>query len=573
MAPANPSALLAVQSRPVADRPEPRGSDAPEGQFAGLMAQLAPKAAPRQVHEPVSNRPARTGKARPGGPSETQAAAAPPAPLATPAPSKGKPEEPTSKADTTSHSQAAPAPQTDDSGSQAEAASPTTAEPNSKVAIPAPKADEPQPAAPATVSLLPVPALSGSLPALPASAIQSVPNLGEASGKASPDDASRPGPAPGALPPTPMAVAAKIQPLLAQSPASPTLAPAGPADPAPTMPLKMDPKAAAFTVVPDPGLSLAKTAVPATAPAPQPSAPPQLPTTNQAEPSSEPSPAPTLVLTQAVLAEPAPRTKEGAKAEAPGPATDTPSAGAAPSGKAMKVVEGWVPVQEPAPMPAQGLLAAIPPTSGQPDVSELIRPGAQASLIPEQGLSLLDAPVAKLLPASESPVPRAADGPALAALGPLSRLLEPTSTATPAAPPASATPRSTPVLQVEGGLRWMLKGGVQEAQLQLHPDSLGQVTIHLRVEGGEVHARLWVTEPASVQAVQEGRPQLELSLKEQGLMLGSFDLQQGQRPFQEAHAGPSFHEPVVPETTPARQEAPAAAPLSILNPRHVELYA
>jgi len=129
------------------------------------------------------------------------------------------------------------------------------------------------------------------------------------------------------------------------------------------------------------------------------------------------------------------------------------------------------------------------------------------------------------------------------------------------------------VLQVEGGLRWMLKGGVQEAQLQLHPDALGQVTIHLRVEGGEVHARLWVTEPASVQAVQEGRPQLELSLKEQGLMLGSFDLQQGQRPFQEAHAAPSFREPMVLEAATARQEAPAAAPLSILNPHHVELYA
>ena len=45
-----------------------------------------------------------------------------------------------------------------------------------------------------------------------------------------------------------MAVAAKIQPLLAQSPASPTLAPAGPADPAPTMPLKMDPNDAFFVV-------------------------------------------------------------------------------------------------------------------------------------------------------------------------------------------------------------------------------------------------------------------------------------------------------------------------------------
>jgi len=239
----------------------------------------------------------------------------------------------------------------------------------------------------------------------------------------------------------------------------------------------------------------------------------------------------------------------------------------------MKLVEGWVPVQEPAPMPVKGPLAAIPPTSGQPDISEPIRPGTQPSLNPEPGQSLMDAPAAKLLSAAQSPVLREADGSALAALSPLSRPLESAAAATPAPPPAPTTPRSTPVLQVEGGLRWMLKGGVQEAQLQLHPDSLGQVTIHLRVEGGEVHARLWVTEPASVQAVQEGRPQLELSLKEQGLMLGSFDLQQGQRPFQEAHAGPSFREPTFPEATTARQEAPAAAPLSILNPHHVELYA
>jgi len=119
----------------------------------------------------------------------------------------------------------------------------------------------------------------------------------------------------------------------------------------------------------------------------------------------------------------------------------------------------------------------------------------------------------------------------------------------------------------------MLKGGSQEAQLQLHPDSLGQVTIHLKVEGGEVHARLWITEPTSVQVVREGRPHLEQALRDQGLQLGSFDLHQGHRPFQEAPAAPTVREPVVPEAVIARQESPAPLLPSILNPHHVELYA
>jgi flagellar hook-length control protein FliK len=167
------------------------------------------------------------------------------------------------------------------------------------------------------------------------------------------------------------------------------------------------------------------------------------------------------------------------------------------------------------------------------------------------------------------------EGALLAAASTLSRPVEtaPAPAATTVATPAPAVPRSAPVLQVEGGLKWMLKGGAQEAQLQLHPDSLGQVTIHLKVEGGEVHARLWVTEPASAQAVQEGRPQLELALKEQGLMLGSFDLQQGHRPPQEAPSAPAFRNPTAPEAPAARQEAPSALPISILNPRRVELYA
>jgi flagellar hook-length control protein FliK len=174
---------------------------------------------------------------------------------------------------------------------------------------------------------------------------------------------------------------------------------------------------------------------------------------------------------------------------------------------------------------------------------------------------------------AQTPVLHGADGSAMALTSILPRAGATAATPAAAATPASATQPSVAVIQVEGGLRWMLKGGAQEAQLQLHPDSLGQVTIHLKVVGSEVHARLWITEPGSVQAVQEGRSHLEASLREQGLQLGSFDLQQGQRPFQEAPSAASFHEPATLDPTTARQEAPLSASISILNPHHVELYA
>lgn len=194
-------------------------------------------------------------------------------------------------------------------------------------------------------------------------------------------------------------------------------------------------------------------------------------------------------------------------------------------------------------------------------------PGTEAEPLPLDASTLR--PAVPLLAVQNHP--GAATGAALAASAP------PSQTGPSAAIPAPVAPAPPPpapaVIQVDGSLRWMLKGGSQEARLQLHPESLGQVTIHLKVEGGEVHARLWITEPASVQAVQEGRSHLEQSLKEQGLQLGSFDLQQGHRPFQEAPSAPLFRgQPGLPAQA-ARQEAPAPPPPSILNTHHVELYA
>lgn len=109
-----------------------------------------------------------------------------------------------------------------------------------------------------------------------------------------------------------------------------------------------------------------------------------------------------------------------------------------------------------------------------------------------------------------------------------------TLTGTRAASPTQAslqwTAKSDPVFaQVDGSVRWILKNAAQGAELQLHPDSLGRLVINLRVEGGEVHAKLWASEATAIPVLQEHRAALELSLREQGLSLGSFDLQQGNR--------------------------------------------
>lgn len=220
--------------------------------------------------------------------------------------------------------------------------------------------------------------------------------------------------------------------------------------------------------------------------------------------------------------------------------------------------------------PAQVLDQAPAPERAVESPEPAVRPEAPAqteitALRPE-GLPVLPPPtLLQAPPGTQAMTALAAPAP------PLQMQL---SGAAPAAPQApAAVPIAPPVTQVEGGIRWMLKGGTQEARLQLHPEALGQVTIHLKVEGGEVHARLWLTEPASVQAVQEGRPHLEQALKDQGLLLGSFDLQQGHRPFQEAPSAPAYRDGTPSPVAAARQEAPAAPALSILNAHHVELYA
>ncbi len=94
---------------------------------------------------------------------------------------------------------------------------------------------------------------------------------------------------------------------------------------------------------------------------------------------------------------------------------------------------------------------------------------------------------------------------------------------------AEGTKANATFTQMDGTIRWLIKNQEKGAEIQLNPESLGRVVIKLRVEGGEVHARVWASEASTVPLLQDQKAALEASLKQQGLSLGSFDLQQGHR--------------------------------------------
>jgi flagellar hook-length control protein FliK len=187
--------------------------------------------------------------------------------------------------------------------------------------------------------------------------------------------------------------------------------------------------------------------------------------------------------------------------------------------------------------------------------------------------NLVQTPVQNPVPVA-SPATTGAETAALAAAVP--GTTAPGKAATPAAlsePPAQANNPSL-ASQVEGSIKWLLKNQDQGAELQLHPESLGRVQISLKVEGTQVHARVWASDPAALPVLQDHRASLEASLKEQGLSLGSFNLQQGRQ--NEQTPAPT---PALPASTPfqitaeAGQETPTAPAPSLSEAHHFEVVA
>ena len=509
--------ILEVANRQVAERPETREADASGGRFAGLMAHwIQPQAMAKPPEKTpgggpeISHRKTSTSKEATGTPSAT--------PKATPVSSEAGPA-------LKPGSPAAPKP----------TAAPAQSSPSTPAAADAPAAtaDNPPAAADNPAATTNDPAASASDPVV----VPSVTVL-PATAAGLPESAS--------LVPTP---AQALATLAAQ--ALSVLQAGLPGGPLPSIPAPSAP-------APTPqGAALLKN-VPATLDPVQAPVPPQATTT-----------------AQAVLAEDAPKTKEK------GPSRELQAA--------LEALQATPPTADPVAVKA----GVNPAATLDPHEAPAVAPAKAGPLVLAAGLNVepsqADPGAPKALPVTRgtdgapseatsgpapAPTPQHIDSSAMAALTAQPRSSAPAAGATPAAPLPNTPAQPSPlVTQVAGGVRWMLQGGSQEAQLQLHPDSLGQVTIHLRVEGGEVHARLWVTEASAVQAVQEGRPHLEASLKEQGLQLGSFDLQQGQRPFQEASTTHAYPDRPVLKVAPAGQEAPSLPATAILNAHHVELYA
>jgi flagellar hook-length control protein FliK len=530
MAPSSPSGIQATTDRPVAERSDVKGSDSPDGQFANLMAQFtrAPKAT--KAPEPTHSHPASLDKA-PQAQSTTSRNDVGPARSTTP-------DEANPKASVPSGSQAdIQAPKADDANAVTDAKTAKTDPGNPGTPL---KDNQPSDDASAAVA--------GPLSALLPQGVIPTKDLAVET----PSLLPAAGPEGGSL----------------SKPGDATMQMAG----APSPAIPAQPGTGPLTEMEGPGKSGS---------APDSSSLPVKPGTAdslqpdpQASPQIDPTQSKPQTQAQAVIAELASRMKGGSRPEGGVIPAETAGPSATVVVKSLKTAD----VQalalervEAQPNPTAGPATANPQSAGS--LGDDKSGAAQPSGSPESALSMLDALAAKSGGQVPTPVFHAPDGSALATTGLVPRAGDIPLVPIPTAPLAPAAQPSAPVAQIEGSLRWMLKGGAQEAELQLHPDSLGQVTIHLKVEGGEVHARLWVTEPASMQAVQEGRPHLEMALKEQGLQLGSFDLQQGHRPFQEPATTSPYLEPSFQEVAPARQEAPAALSTNILNSHHVELYA
>ncbi len=64
-----------------------------------------------------------------------------------------------------------------------------------------------------------------------------------------------------------------------------------------------------------------------------------------------------------------------------------------------------------------------------------------------------------------------------------------------------------------------IKGGIQQAQLQLHPAEMGPVTVLILLEGAAAQVRLWADQGNTRQALEQAMPALAGSLREAGLTL------------------------------------------------------
>lgn len=234
-------------------------------------------------------------------------------------------------------------------------------------------------------------------------------------------------------------------------------------------------------------------------------------------------------------------------------------------------LETPAPLRETPPAPAPPATAQAGPATAAPAQTEAGRPQPEG-FQPGTAVHQSAVAAARTPGTSREVLPRQGQ-----VATPVAGLMGARAASAPETTPAATLPRAAaPALQVEGSIRWMLQNRHRGAELHLHPESLGRVTIRLTVEGTEVHARVWASEASTLPLLQEHRAHLEQSLRDQGLSLGSFDLNQGSRGDasqepnkpQSGRATSTLREPAAPQ-----QDLPTPGPALPGGARLLEVFA
>ena len=173
---------------------------------------------------------------------------------------------------------------------------------------------------------------------------------------------------------------------------------------------------------------------------------------------------------------------------------------------------------------------AFPPRGGKPSQ-------AQAA---DAQLPLAFAPTAETARA-EKPAPLTD---AASSLAPTAAAISPSlSPATHAAPVHQAALPSRPgepafATDLAAEVRVMVEGGLQEAELSLHPAELGPIQVQLRVNGGSADISLVAANGFTRDGLAQALPELREMLASQGLQLGQAGVDAGRdgRGFDDAQA-------------------------------------
>ena len=205
---------------------------------------------------------------------------------------------------------------------------------------------------------------------------------------------------------------------------------------------------------------------------------------------------------------------------------------------------------------------------GVPD-SPAVGPGPMASIVPAQG-SMANHDSSR--EGEDRRLPRGAEraeGAAARYEAPPSRVMDdPT--------PARESMTQLGVDRVVGATRLSLSRGGVEVSVRLHPESLGEVRVQVRWEGGTLSARLEAATPAAKDALEAGAHTLRGALQEQGIPIERLsvgirmDLETRSHPQDagpRAERGPLPDDPLTPTGGPWEESRAEPLPLGRLDVR------